>query len=690
MMHSQSSFQSNLLTLAAPPLLLTAVLYTLQHTSTDIASSSLPKLFSRDDEAKCPVDLAAPNACQLIQEQCKDFDSDGLIPYLRFYACAPTSAQPFLLPLMGLWLIVLFASMATAAGEYLAVHLEFIVKTLNINENLAGVTIFAFGNGCTDLFSTLAAMEANSGSLAISELFGAAAFITTVVLGAITLIQPFSVDPRALVADVIWFIIAASLLIAFLADGQLVLGECLGIIGLYAAFVIFAVMRPGSRQSVTLDPTQDAGRPDQSLYGESNTSAGSEEPLINIDSPTEATLGDSSDEAEVTAESIASSQVVGQDSPFLHGLASQTNNAEIDESEDGSAQELDELDLPPNAFLVRTDSHEATQTSKWATLLRSFPPVLSWREQSRGEKVLICFSLPFLGFIGLTTPPCPSAGGNGNVALTSSSPNPAAAAHGGIAAWREHFRDTVISIMHSRLPSMQTLRQNWLLYIQLILGPQLLAAVIITQSSTEGVGYRLLLGGAIALTGSFSLITYVFSGPKPIADTNTYPRGSLVISILAFATSLVWIYLTAASAVTLLMTLALILRIPNALLGATVFAIGQSSNDLVANTAVARRGMPVLAASATFGGPMMNMLLGIGGGGLIQVSKSKANGGSGIYSFKVGPGVFVSAACLVLGLCITLGYTFRNAWRLERGLGATLIGTWIAFTFANVALNIAA
>ena len=38
-------------------------------------------------------------------------------------------------------------------------HLEFIVKTMNINENLAGVTIFAFGNGCTDLFSTLAAME---------------------------------------------------------------------------------------------------------------------------------------------------------------------------------------------------------------------------------------------------------------------------------------------------------------------------------------------------------------------------------------------------------------------------------------------------------------------------------------------------------------------------------------------------
>lgn len=154
-MHSQGGLRGSFLTLAAPPLLLTLVLYTLQHTSSEVAPISLPSILRRDEEAECPVDLSVPDACYLVRQECPDFDSDGLIPYLRLYACAPNAAKPLLLPVLGLWLVVLFASMATAAKDFLAVHLEFIVKTLNINENLAGVTIFAFGNGCTDLFSTL-------------------------------------------------------------------------------------------------------------------------------------------------------------------------------------------------------------------------------------------------------------------------------------------------------------------------------------------------------------------------------------------------------------------------------------------------------------------------------------------------------------------------------------------------------
>jgi Ca2+/Na+ antiporter len=45
--------------------------------------------------------------------------------------------------------------MATTAADFLALHLEYIVETIGISENLAGVTLFAFGNGCTDLFATL-------------------------------------------------------------------------------------------------------------------------------------------------------------------------------------------------------------------------------------------------------------------------------------------------------------------------------------------------------------------------------------------------------------------------------------------------------------------------------------------------------------------------------------------------------
>ena len=154
-MHSKRNHTYRILALIATPLLLTTALYILQHTGYKFSFVPLQGLVSRQEEAQCPVDLTATNACVLVRDGCPDFDSDGLIPYLRIYACTSRASQSLLLLLMSFWLVVLFASMATAAAEYLAVHLEFIVRTLEINENLAGVTIFAFGNGCTDLFSTL-------------------------------------------------------------------------------------------------------------------------------------------------------------------------------------------------------------------------------------------------------------------------------------------------------------------------------------------------------------------------------------------------------------------------------------------------------------------------------------------------------------------------------------------------------
>jgi sodium/potassium/calcium exchanger 6 len=200
----------------------------------------------------------------------------------------------------------------------------------------------------------------------------------------------------------------------------------------------------------------------------------------------------------------------------------------------------------------------------------------------------------------------------------------------------------------------------------------------------EGVsGLNFLITASVILVGSVLVIWWVFSSQT----VHEPPRDSLPISILAFGVSLIWIYLTATSAVTVLMTLALILNIPTALLGATVFAVGQSSNDLVANTAVARRGMPVLAAGATFGGPLMNMFMGVGGGGLLQVLKSKAVGGSGVYTFQPAAGLFVSAASLLLGLVVTLSYVFWNSWQLDRRLGFVLIGIWVSFTAVNVAVS---
>lgn len=163
-MLSQSLFDKNQITaFAGPAIVLAAVLSTLEHSSSDLLPlNPIHHLIRRSDEAQCSIDLSSPTACRRISKECPDFDGDGLIPYLRLYACTSAPWQPLVLAAMALWLLILFASMATAAGDFLALYLEYLVRTLRINENLAGVTLFAFGNGCTDLFSTLGKQPAVS------------------------------------------------------------------------------------------------------------------------------------------------------------------------------------------------------------------------------------------------------------------------------------------------------------------------------------------------------------------------------------------------------------------------------------------------------------------------------------------------------------------------------------------------
>ena len=110
-----------------------------------------------------------------------------------------------------------------------------------MSESLTGVTFLAFGNGSPDVFSTFAAMNTHSGSLAVGELFGAAGFITAVVAASMALVSPFQVARKSFVRDVGFFIVAASFSMVFLVDGRLHIWECAVMVGFYVFYVIFVV-----------------------------------------------------------------------------------------------------------------------------------------------------------------------------------------------------------------------------------------------------------------------------------------------------------------------------------------------------------------------------------------------------------------------------------------------------------------
>ncbi|KAI1751934.1 Sodium/calcium exchanger protein-domain-containing protein [Xylaria castorea] len=197
---------------------------------------SLPVLSDED----CRLVHNAPDQCAFVKRNCHD-DEAGLIEYLTLYYCSLGHVQPLAFIILVLWLGLLFTTIGIAASDFFSVNLSTISTFLGLSESLAGVTFLALGNGSPDVFSTFAAMSSNSGSMAVGELIGAAAFITTVVAGSMALVREFRVARKTFVRDICFFIVAVGFAVGFLFDGQLHFVECLIMIGFYLFYVAVVV-----------------------------------------------------------------------------------------------------------------------------------------------------------------------------------------------------------------------------------------------------------------------------------------------------------------------------------------------------------------------------------------------------------------------------------------------------------------
>ncbi|EED21719.1 sodium/calcium exchanger protein [Talaromyces stipitatus ATCC 10500] len=172
-----------------------------------------------------------------------------------------------------------------------------------------------------------------------------------------------------------------------------------------------------------------------------------------------------------------------------------------------------------------------------------------------------------------------------------------------------------------------------------------------------------------------------------------------VLSFIGFIVGICWIAIIADEVVSLLKTIGVILDISDSLLGLTIFAVGNSLSDLVADITVARLGYPVMALSACFGGPMLNILLGIGIGGLYMTLHSNADTTTlstitqeasrhAPYRITISRNLIISGVTLLLTLVGLLILVPLNHWKMDRKIGCGLIVLWSLSTLGNVILEI--
>lgn len=191
---------------------------------------------------KCaPRTLPDEEQCTHARDVCPGSSTFLSIHYLQSYYCTTPSWRPLRFSGLIIWLAFLFSTLGISASDFFCPNLGTLAYLLGLDENVAGVTFLAFGNGSPDVFSTFAAMQTNTASLAIGELLGAASFIVSCVVGSMCVVKPFRVHPYPFLRDVGFFTTAVALLIAVLWDGRLHAWETALLVELYVIYVVVVV-----------------------------------------------------------------------------------------------------------------------------------------------------------------------------------------------------------------------------------------------------------------------------------------------------------------------------------------------------------------------------------------------------------------------------------------------------------------
>ncbi|KZP00560.1 hypothetical protein CALVIDRAFT_595346 [Calocera viscosa TUFC12733] len=774
-----------------------------------------------EDEELCePFSVPGSDQCAYAHDHCTPSDSILSIPYLQIYFCASSSIRWLIIVALVAWLLFLFSFISISASDFFCPNLSTIATMLGLDENVAGVTFLAFGNGSPDLFSTFSAMRSDSGSLAVGELLGAGTFIVSVVAGSMCIIKPFRVQRGPFLRDVIFYAASVAALLGFLADGVFMAWEAGMLIVVYASYVTTVVLHTYT------DKRRERLRNIQAFRGddfvgtlEAYMDENGEVPFPRVETPYSEDSSEYLPQAPMpptigpTAAPRAIRALSAPPNAELLGSTLSHNAGRRASSPSPSVSPSDTLLVVPNGVGSRGLPPLQTNLSNNGHVypLSAQPP-----SSTRHRRNLPSFSL--LGAVEFRNvvqslqresaafgapaydetifePPAgghyhsvPHRRGSGHIALRSASPlssgeerpdpfdvpnvgyplvktsSPADISAAPVISTapsihvippedgtpedntdeeratlviptdekpsrRSILLNVLYSIWSTLFPTLVSLREKawsgrilsvisapavllltltlpvyvmrpredlgedrfeavkdeeeafdetpynkWLMSIQCILGP--LWVLLVIFGTNQYFLWMVLVCGLVGLTLSGIVLRY--------GGTGKHPAFKLLRCFLGFGVAMVWIMAIADEVVRVLQTLGIIFGLSDAIIGLTIFAMGNSLADLVANLTVASMGSPLMGIAACYAGPMLNILIGLGIAGTVVAGESESRG----YEIVFSSTLIVSAVGLLVILLATLIVVPWNDYWLTRKWGIGLIVGYVVIMIVNIVVEV--
>lgn len=169
-----------------------------------------------------------------------------------------------------------------------------------------------------------------------------------------------------------------------------------------------------------------------------------------------------------------------------------------------------------------------------------------------------------------------------------------------------------------------------------------------------------------------------------LSHNSSPPKGALgsVWVLCAFVMCISWIYLCAGELVACLTAAGMIFHVPPAYLGLTVLAWGNCIGDFFSNVSIARRGFGQMALAGCYGGPVFNILVGLG----LSLGYACSQQYPEPFEIKFDVSCFVSLVFLYISLTSTLLIVWMRGFQIERGLGFFLITLYGVYTAVQATL----
>nr|GAT60796.1 predicted protein [Mycena chlorophos] len=746
-----------------------------------ISTELLNPASALDAEQCRPIAFPQPDQCAHVLKNCELPPTFLSIPYIRHYFCAETELRPLIFTGLLVWLLFLFSTLGISASDFFSPNLATMAQMLGLDENVAGVTFLAFGNGSPDVFSTFSAMRANSGSLAIGELLGAASFIVSCVVGSMCVIKPFQLHrATSFFRDVGFMLVAVSLLLGILWDGRIYFWEAATMIALYGIYVATVVVgtwwerrqeRRRTHEAIVRseyddsdnspiiqfsEPYRDYPSPVSEVHNATLAapspnraraiSAPGAPPRLQIDLPQRSHSRSPSPTPSFGAMpsfslvgALEFRQVVASlqheaagpslsvfDSPYTpyagghYAPWSRSRSRTVSSHRETNPWDaalglpLDERTRPqlvltpapsedPHEMMdgttAATDGRSSTRRGSTASVSQTlsdgdaesqhfeqltptqrlsaiavetyytlFPSLVHFRGKTILGQIASLFAAPAVLLLTLTLPVVVTP-----YQSTHHSREKTRREEPSLIDFEEEGVERALIAEEELQEEMHGIAYNkWLMAAQCICGPLFCAAVLFGGNKRQP--WALLCAGVVGAAAS--VLVAIFGG------NGFDPTFRMVRCSMGFFVAVVWIMAIADEVVKVLQTFGFMFGLSDAIIGLTIFAMGNSLADLVANMSVAVFA-PVMGFSACFGGPMLNILLGVGISGLYITNKTTLP-----YELHFGKTLLVSNIGLLVLLVATLIMVPLNGYHLTRTWGIVLILSYLTILAINVVVEI--